>query len=371
MRDYIQKHIRPSIKEYTEAVRSSALEDYEKEPFVYSGVHGEITDRTKAKNSFIFGKVIMHGNCKLHRCTVADHVTLIMEDGAVLEDCVIGHECHRDSRKITVTIGKNCTVIMSELSTTITLDRGSFIFGSRLCTDGNYDEKQRTELITLGKRVCVINSELRICYVGDKVETETLKFGPDSIVFKAKINTHTTTASFADSTIIGDHKALIRICLQDLADQVVVPEDHPAVAMPGKLLLTMKKNIPIISIHADTDVGNRCLFLSSMLLNTPSKKPGTCFDIGDDVTFGAPGITQYVVSQYTQEENRLILVANKMRIDDYCTVIQCGPNTENKQSVFSDLFFGEGSTVVFKSKKETEGARASVVRVRPYTAAII
>ena len=351
MRDYIQKHIKEPVASYIKAVYEAAAKDYDEHAYSHSSIHGKVTDRSMIKDSFVFGDVVMKGDCKMLGCVVAPDTTVIMEPGAVAINCMFGQ--HRsDALARTIHIGHDAVVAWSQIDMQTTVGKDSCIYGSLL--ECIYSYSQFTPFVTIGNKSLLANACLRIirprCRFAtcdedaSQMQTPAIRFGNRTVIIHAALNNSDNTFETGDDVVIGSYDALLQTCLGELVDVIRAPASHPAAQGFNSSDNVLACSMPDCTMIDDTTIGNRVTLMASLSCHeTDYAAIRNKVEIDDDVIVG---IDQFLaLSEYTDPGNYgLAMHAGDVILEQGSTLIMSGEVTYGKHN--GKIHLGEGSTAV-------------------------
>lgn len=337
---------------YIQAVYDTAVSDYDNHAYPYSSIHGSVTDRSMVKDSFVFGEVIMRGDCKMVGCVVAPDTTVIMEDGAVAVNCMFGQH-QSDSLARTIHIGPNSVIAQSQVDMQTTLGKNSCIYGSMLECAYNY-YAQLTPSVTIGNHSLVVNSCIRIIRprcrfitMNDdvsKMHTPSMRFGNRAVIIRSELSNSDNNFEAGDDIVIGGYDTLLQACLGDLVDVTRTPSDHPAgqgFNAPDSVLHSL---MPSCFLLDDTDIGNRVTLMASLgCHNSDYAAVKNKVDIGDDTIIG---IDQFIaLDEYTDPTYYgLSMDTGNVILESGSTLIMSGAAKCSRHN--GTLHLEEGATAV-------------------------
>lgn len=374
MRDYIQQHIKQPVAAYIKAIYEAAVHDYESCAYPYSSIHGSVTDRTMVKDSFVFGEVVMKGDCKMLGCMVAPETTVIMEPGAVAVNCMFGKPIQGALPRI-IHIGKNSVVSWSQVDMQTTLGHDSCIYGSQLENDFAY--QHTTPEVVIGNNSLLTNVQISIarprcrfrCLTDDETNTSTplFRFGNRTVIIRSRIMLSDITIDAGDDVLIGGYSNLLQTCLGELVDVTKVPDGHPAARgfLNSDSVLTAL--VPQLELIDETNIGSRVTIMASMQChNTEYAATQNKVEIGDDVVVG---IDQFIeAKEYIDESTYgLRVLTGNISLDSGSTLILNG-RAKSNSAWQGNLHLGEGAIAVLsQARPGAHEAHALELSVTPYT----
>lgn len=375
MRDYIQQHIKQPVAAYIKAIYEAAVHDYEACAYPYSSIHGSVTDRTMVKDSFVFGEVVMKGDCKMLGCMVAPETTVIMEPGAVAVNCMFGKHI-QGALPRTIHIGKNSVVSWSQVDMQTTLGHDSCIYGSQLENDFAYQHTKPEVVIGNNSLLTNVNisiSRPRCRYNGltdDEKNTSTplFRFGNRTVIIRSRITLSDITIDAGDDVLIGGYSNLLQACLGELVDVTRTPEGHPAARGFMTSNSTLAALIPYLDLIDEINIGSRVTLMASMQCHdTDYAATQNKVEIGDDVIVG---IDQFPISDEYMDERAygLRVMTGDISLDSGSTLMLNGRADYRTAAWQGNLHLGEGATAVLSQVRPTANeAHALELSVMPYT----
>lgn len=378
MRDYIQQHIKQPVAAYIHAIYEAAVKDYDDHPFVYSSVHGNVTDRSMIKDSYVFGDVMMKGDCKMLGCVVAPDTTVIMEPGAVAVNCMLG-EHRKDAMPRLIHIGKNSVISWAQIDINLKLGSDSCIYGSGLFCEPSYEN--HTPNVTIGNGSLLTNAAIRIyrprarffssIATSVEMDTPTLRLGNRAVIIRSEVSISDITVETGDDVLIGGYAELLQTCLGELADVTKVPAAHPAgrgFNIPDSVLCSL---VPEFMLIDDMTIGSRVTLMASMEChNSNYAAVKNKVEIGDDVIVG---IDQFVETKdYIEELSYgLRMVTGDVILDNGSTLVLSG-RAKGEPRVQGKLHVGEGAIAVLEQKRPTDDTTNPVeLNIMPYTTVML
>lgn len=343
MRDYIKKHIIPSLEDVRQRIRERVAQLEEEETFTGSIVPGSVTNRQALKNCMVFGEAHVDESAKMVNCVIAAGATVYVGANSTVTDTMFGT---LTNEPCIVHIGSNVSMNKSMTIFSLDIGDGSVVTDSSFGDPGQHDGK--SPQVSIGKNALLTNTiiNLRVDYDDNSVIRFSL--GDGAVVLKSRLHAMKDVQIGSDFLCCDYDKAL-PLCLGgtvSTAAEAASPTENTT-----QFYRDIQQGMSTNLFYTQAQVGdNFYLGISTRFLNNEAENaPGLIF--GNDV-YVLPGDYDEYARDRSGSQPVCTICAETLRMDDGSTLVLEVPGQYENQRL-KKLHVKAGATLFYRANEDS------------------